>query len=251
VRKTYEFPPNLKQGYTTVPIKQRLVALMGLLHGRFADNVDTKGVVFFGTRSSVDFHFCALTMAPADPAAKGAPWRAYEMPNHPQLSEVSGNVYLSAEQASGLHRAHAATTRQVKRKRGEDDEDGDDGDDDERGEGDDGDGGDEGGGDVDEGDEDNERGAAREGGDDDGDDDGERPDVFDGGASGQPADGAAAQTDLQRRNLKKAMNLALRVTGRTVGGSTEALPGKAGLTGARGGRASCCRACQSSGCTAR
>lgn len=62
-------PAQLSQTYAVVPVKLRLVALLGALHRHCKRGAPSKGIVFFSTRDSVDFHHAALSLTP--PAAGG------------------------------------------------------------------------------------------------------------------------------------------------------------------------------------
>ena len=61
---TFVQPAQLSQTYAVVPVKLRLVALLGALHRHCRPGMPSKGIVFFNTRDSVNFHHAALSLTP-------------------------------------------------------------------------------------------------------------------------------------------------------------------------------------------
>jgi hypothetical protein len=60
----YVQPRQLRQAYVVVPVKLRLVAMLGYLHQQLRQR-RPKGIVFLSTRDAVDFYHALLSLAPA------------------------------------------------------------------------------------------------------------------------------------------------------------------------------------------
>ena len=73
-------PSQLQQAYTVLPVKLRLVALLGYVHQQLRQHARgaagdrgraSKGIVFFSTRDTVDLHHALLSLVPPTGAAGG------------------------------------------------------------------------------------------------------------------------------------------------------------------------------------